>query len=286
MLKTLKKLFGKDDIDDIDLAEKIVKVAIEFENPELFTNSAKKVASELNFLEAQKLTSYFHNPPQEPEFIKSTTANYGVLGVWMGICQDAIFEILYHYKEDAIIILYMIGFGQYDWTQYKAIDVLCRLANDGIETERIVKNIGENLHHFRYEAVMPSMESLSEIENSENVPKILKKLFDEYVEDDVIDGFYILNAMAKNYPNEAKKELDFLKSLANGIGLENRSPFLDGAVMTTDENGKNTFFINGEKIEGNFNLEHQLNSALLYQYLEPNDAEINKLVSKLSDAKP
>jgi hypothetical protein len=130
MLKRIFRLFGI----DLDLKDYLIEVAKEFENEEQFKLAAKNVALKLEFERAIKLIKYFHDNPSEPESLKYKTNKYGLLGVWMNICQNSIFEILYNYKEKAIPTLYSIGFGEYDWTQYKAIDVLCRFANEGIKT--------------------------------------------------------------------------------------------------------------------------------------------------------
>lgn len=37
------------------------------------------------------------------------------------------------------------------------------------------------------------------------------------------------------------RHADFLKAIARSEGLEDRSPLLDGAIGTTDENGKQEY---------------------------------------------
>lgn len=263
---------------DLELESYLIEVAKEFEDQNQFKIAAQNIASGLEFERAKKLTAYFHNNPPEPESLKSKTAKYGFFGVWMGICQDSIFEILYNYKEQAIPTLYHIGFGVYDWTQYKAIDVLCRLANEGIRTNEIIKDIGDNINDFRYEAVFPSVESLATIPNNEGVPKIILRIFDEYSIHDPIDGLDTLRLLAVNYPNKVKSKLAFIKSIAKGEGIENRSPLLDGAVLTIDHEGNESYSIQGEEIEGNFEEVHRVSATALYYHLDTDDKEINELI--------
>ncbi len=263
---------------ELDLAEFLIEVAQEFEDSDKFKEAAYLVANRLEFSSAKELTQYFHNTPPEPEALKSKTKKYGLLGVWMSICQNAIFEILFNYKAQAIPTLYSIGFGEYDWTQYKAIDVLCRLAKDGIETDAIVKNIGEKIQDFRYEAAMPSLESLATIPDNNEVSKIILKMFDEYADGDPIDGLYILRLLAFNYPIEAKSKLSFIKAIAKGEGIENRSPFLDGAVVSVDQEGNETYSMGGQEIEGTFEETHRITAATLYFFLDQEDSEINQLI--------
>lgn len=256
----------------------LVKVGQEFEDEVRFKNAAKDVASRLPFADAARFTKYFHNTPSEPESLKSKTAKYGRFGVWMNICQSAIFEIFYNYREQAIPTLYSIAFGEYDWTQYKAIDVLCRLASDGVETDKIIAAIGAKIQSFRYEATMPSIESLAWVPNNEQVPPIILGVFDEYSNDDPIDGLNILSLLAVNYPKEAIPKLPFIKSLARGEGLSNRSPLLDGAILSYNTDGKKSYVIDGEEITGTFEETHRINATVLYFRLDPTDQEINNLL--------
>ena len=97
---------------ELDLAELLIEVAQEFEDSDKFKEAASVVANKLEFSRAKELTQYFHQNPPEPEALKSKTQKYGLFGVWMSICQDAIFEILFNYKAQAIPTLYSIGFGK------------------------------------------------------------------------------------------------------------------------------------------------------------------------------
>lgn len=274
MLKKIFRIFGI----DLELQDYLIEVAKEFENEGQFKMAAKNVALKLEFERAKNLVKYFHNNPTEPESLKNKTSKYGLLGVWMNICQNSIFEILYNYKEKAIPTLYSIGFGEYDWTQYKAIDVLCRFASEGIKTNEIVTDIGNEINSFRYEAVFPSIESLSRISNNPKIPKIILNIFDEYSNDDPINGLHILTILLKNYPAAVKSKLEFIKSIARGEGIENRSPVLDGAVLSIDKDGNESYTIKGEEIEGNFEESHRINAIALFYQLDTTDKEINELI--------
>jgi len=261
------------------LEQMLISVAQEFENNEKFQNAAQQVAKQLEFETAKHLVNYFHNTPAIPEELKGKVSKYGLLGVWMDICQDGIFEIFFNYKEAAIPLLYRIGFGVYDWTQYKAITILCRLAQEDIQANQIINDIGKQIHSFRYEAIFPSIRALSNIKNKEKVAEIILHVFDTYSKGDPIDGLYLLQYLAVNYPERAKEKLGFIKSIAKGKGTEGRSPMLDGEIGSIQEDGTITYHnVNNKPIEGNFNEKHQINAAILFGCLEPNDKEINGLL--------
>ncbi|MBO9701007.1 MAG: hypothetical protein J7604_12410 [Sporocytophaga sp.] len=266
-------------IRDFELEDILIEVAQEFDDINRFKKAAKNISSRLEFNRAKELTRYFHNNPPEPDTLKSKTSKYGYFGVWMNICQNSVFEILFNYKEQAIPILYSIGFGEYDWTQYKAIDVLCRIAIDGIQTKKIVKDIGDEILNFRYEAAFPSVESISKIPSNEEVQLILLKVFEEYSKNDPIDGLHILQLSITNYPDFTKSKLAFIKNIAQGKGIENRSPLLDGAVLSIDPEGNEGYFIGGEKIDGNFEETHRVNATILYYLLDKRDNDINELMN-------
>lgn len=196
-----------------DLEKVLIEVAQEFEDPNKFSEAAQRVAGKLTFKQAERLTQYFHDTPAAPEALKETLAKYGLLGVWLNVCQDSIFEIFFNYKEEAIPTLYALMFGEYDWTQYKAIDVLCRFAKKGIRTDGIINDIGKNLSQFRYETVFSAIESLSKIKNHKSIPKILLTTFDRYSKEDPIEGLHILQFLAINYPDQAREKLRFVKSI-------------------------------------------------------------------------
>jgi hypothetical protein len=125
---------------------------------------------------------------------------------------------------------------------------------------------------------MPSIESLANIPGNKEVPKIILGIFDEYSKDDPIDGLYILRLLALNYPNEVKSKLTYIKAIAKGVGFENRSPLLDGAVLSVDTEGNETYSINGAEVQGNFEEVHKINATVLYFYLDNEDDEINQLI--------
>jgi hypothetical protein len=68
------------------------------------------------------------------------------------VCQFQAFAILYNLGEAALLLLRKIAFGKYDWTQGNAIDILCRLAAEGVDRERTISELCRELPDMRYEA--------------------------------------------------------------------------------------------------------------------------------------
>lgn len=114
-----------------------------------FRNRAIIVANELGPTTIECLATLFHaehSPPTE------LATRFHGLGSWMTERQFAIFEIFYNFGGDSIPVLQRIAYGDYDWTQGNAIEILCRLAADNVQREQIVAGLVEHLPAVREEA--------------------------------------------------------------------------------------------------------------------------------------
>ena len=95
------------------------------------------------------LPQFFHDPPKKPDNLKE---DFNGLGDWISACQFAAFEILYNLGEAALPLLRKVCFGEYDWTQGNAIEILCRLAAEGVDRERTISDLRRELPVMQYEA--------------------------------------------------------------------------------------------------------------------------------------
>lgn len=133
-----------------DLAEALTSVAAaNLESEAAFRQRASEAARELGAGCISILPQFFHYPSDKPAGL---AGNYGGLGHWMSACHFAAFEILFNFREAALPLLRKVAFGEYDWTQGNAIEVLCRLAADGVDRERTVSDLRRELPNMRYEA--------------------------------------------------------------------------------------------------------------------------------------
>ena len=110
---------------------------------------AAAVADDLGPSSINDLASLFHAEHTPPPELASEFAG---LGAWTAARQFAIFEVFYHFGDNAIPVLKQVAFGEYDWTQGNAIEILCRLAADGVRREEIVDALIEHLPAMREEA--------------------------------------------------------------------------------------------------------------------------------------
>ncbi len=132
------------DVDAIisSLASILLKDRTEFEK------AAKQDAALLDVHDVNYLKSRFHNPPKAQPGIDE--GQFG-LGQWMAICQYVIFELLYNLHEISMPLVEQVAFGEYDWTQATALEVLCRWHVNGTLSKPIITEINRRMEDMRYE---------------------------------------------------------------------------------------------------------------------------------------
>lgn len=132
------------DIDTMisSLASILLKDRIEFEK------AAKQDAALLDINDVSYLKTRFHNPPKVHPGIDE--GQFG-LGQWMAVCQYVIFELLYNLQEISLPLVEEVAFGEYDWTQATALEVLCRWHVDGTLSKPIITEINRRIGDMRHE---------------------------------------------------------------------------------------------------------------------------------------
>ena len=148
------------------------------ESTEAFRAQAKLAATELGSECIQFIPSFFHNSPKKPTELGE---NFEGLGAWMSVCQFAAFEILYNLREAALPLLRKVAFGEYDWTQGNAVEILCRFAAEGVERDKITAELKRKLPDMRYEAHLYAAQPL--LEQAQTNPKIAEVLKELDVEE-------------------------------------------------------------------------------------------------------
>lgn len=134
-----------------EVQEVIISIAAStLQSHEAFRLRAKEMAVKLGKDSIPIILNLFHNPPEKPDYLKD---NFNRLGSWLSVCQFAEFELLYNFGSESLPAIRKVAFGEYDWTQGNALEVLVRLAADDIEREQIVNELNDKLSNVRYEAL-------------------------------------------------------------------------------------------------------------------------------------
>lgn len=161
---------------DASIKEKIEWVAaVIYEAPE-FTRRAKIAANELGAGSIHLLEIELHGTFNPPEYLSEKFAG---LGDWLAARQFAIFEILFHIGSLSLPLLRKVAFGKYDWTQGNAIEILCRLAAQNVEREKIIAELKQFIPNcdLNYEvlsyAIMPL---ISHAKFNESLQQVVREL--------------------------------------------------------------------------------------------------------------
>ena len=151
---------------------------------EQFKRGAATKAKSLKPADLRDLESMLYDPPKKPstyDFEK-----HGLSG-WLSACQFAIFELIYNLGDDALPIVRRIAWGEYDWTQGNAIELLIRFAADGIERKEIIEEIRRGFPNIRCEAQAYAIRPM--LQELDTHPQ-LRKVFDELMCVDAFQEIY------------------------------------------------------------------------------------------------
>ncbi|MPV64342.1 hypothetical protein [Burkholderia sp. BE17] len=108
----------------------ICSVAILVDDRVAFDMRATVVGRQVTPGAIDMLVSRLHTPTTPiPEAFEP---NVRGLGAWLTAWQFAVFEILLQFRESALGVLREIAWGEYDWTQGNALEILVRLAAKGV----------------------------------------------------------------------------------------------------------------------------------------------------------
>src|SRR6478609_5529192 len=129
----------------------IESVAVLIDDQPSFRAKAKEVAGRFGPNAIAELRQRFHRPSAPPP---GFTPQERGLAAWLSSWQFAIFEIIYEYREEALPMLREVAFGKYDWTQANAVELLCRLAAEGMDRERTVSDLKRALPGMRDTALL------------------------------------------------------------------------------------------------------------------------------------
>lgn len=120
-----------------------------FTAPDQFFDETKKFATNLTAADLPLLRSRFHADLPVPANVDKAPLG---LGGWLSATQYTIFQIIYHIGIAAVPMLKEVAYGEYDWTQASALEVLTRFYMDGKLPVDIIDEIDSNLAGMRYES--------------------------------------------------------------------------------------------------------------------------------------
>jgi hypothetical protein len=129
----------------------IRRIAEAIGDPPEFSRRAHETAKVVGAGAIELLAAEFHTESSPPEEIAN---KFPGLGQWIAARQFSIFEVLFCLGPASLPVLRRVAFGEYDWTQGNAIEILCRFAAHGIEREQILAGLKNAMPGFRHEALL------------------------------------------------------------------------------------------------------------------------------------
>jgi hypothetical protein len=134
-----------------EVDQAIESVAVLIDDEATFRAKAREVADSHGPWILPELQRRFHRPTTAP---RGFTARERGLGAWLSCWQFAIFEVILQFRELALPMLRKVAFGEYDWTQANAIELLCRLAAEGVDRERTLADLRREMPRMRDTALL------------------------------------------------------------------------------------------------------------------------------------
>jgi hypothetical protein len=149
-------------------------VAVQIDDDAKFRTAGRNAALELGPVAFRTLPKLFHSPPEAPNAFGFPERG---LSGWLSAWQFAIFEVFYNFGEQALPTLRQIAYGEYVWTQGNAIELLCRLAADGVCKRDILDELKREFPRLRHEARLYAVQPLLfQAEGNPNLAAVIDEL--------------------------------------------------------------------------------------------------------------
>lgn len=258
----------KEELDEL-ISGEILKIIDLYDDFNDVKASAYESAMKIGRENIQEISKFLNGKIHRPtKYINK----YGDDLEWSVVVENSILMIIYSFKEDAVPILERVS--QKNSKLYlKATNLLCKLASEGVETNKIVNWIMNNLIAFNDENKIKILGFMSQIKENNQVVGLIQHFYKGFVKDGEIEFAY---KTLKHLINAAEKytqgHLKFLKFIAMNKGTLNLEE-----IMMLEEGDPKT--INLSKIDDKLSID----AAITYFTLDKNDDDINSKIYYLSE---
>lgn len=251
---------SEDEIDELITGE-IIKVIEGKQNFEALKKSSEEAAKRIGDKYIDLLPGYIASKVSRP---RSLRTKYDALGEWQMVVENAVLMILFSYKEKGVKYLVKIVSSNRN-LRLKSINLLCKLAAEGILPDEIINTVMNNLPYFDDEDKIVIFGFMSQIKGNKQVIALIQHFYKRFVkEGDVVKGYQSLVYLINVAEKFTKGHLNFLKSMALGKNSIN----LEGIMRVEEEDGKTIQIDDIEEI-------YKVRAAITYYSLDKNDDDIN-----------
>ena len=274
-----KSSLSEEELDKLIVGEllKVVDNSISFDMMQLAAEDAAKIIGVENI---ESLTNYLHERVAKPTWIKG---RYDGLGEWRMAIENAVLMILFTFNKYGVDELLKIA-NSNTQNSLKAINLLCKNAEKGIEKEKIIDSIIYIMREFEDDKISKTLDFLSQVRNDQKVEKVLDAYYKKYIYDNNIEGAYDTTINLINVKGEfSKEQLTLLKAIAlsdnklkSYLVLKEDDGEIDLSSVSDDLRLRATL-----SFYSLHNLDEEINSRLMYLRDNSLDLELRKYLNDI-----
>lgn len=251
---------------DALILEQVLMVINNHKNFDDIEKVAAKAASNIGKEYVERLSNYIAGKVSRPSYMKD---RYDGLGQWAMVVENSVLAIIYSFKKHGVDELLKIAVSNKN-IRFKAINLLCKLANEGIEREKITDSIIFIMRDLKEENVLKILSYISQIKVSHKIERLLKLYFKKYIlENKIEEAYYIILDLINNRGELTREELTFIKSMALVEGKIDKSLILEEELGLMDLS----------KLDDEIRVE----AAITFYSIKKDDMEINDRLKYLKD---
>lgn len=233
------------------------------------------------------LPEYLIGKIGKPDRLKGKYEN---LGEWPMVVENSVLMIIFSYKEKGVDILTKIAYGN-TTLKLKAINLLVKLATEGVYTENIVDDIMNNIIKFNDNDKIVILGFASQIKENNKIIALIQHFYKEFLKDEDVESAYktlvhLINAAQRCTTGH----LNFLKFIAMDSDKIDLKKVID--VKAGDKDFIEVININEfTKIRAAltfYNINQQdedINNSLIYWCENYKDDEVKNEIKRLFESK-
>lgn len=274
------------EIEDLIISE-VLNVIQHHDKFEELKNSAEIAAKNIGEEHINLLPEYLIGKIGKPNELKGKYEN---LGEWPMVVENSVLMIIFSYKEKGIDILTEIAYGNTS-LKLKAINLLIKLAVEGISTEKIIDDIMNNIIEFSDDDKIIIFGFAAQLKGNNKIIALIQHFYKEFLKNQDVERAYEALIYLMNVAQRCTSgHLNFLKFIAMNarqIDLKKVIDVKDGEIDVIDTGHiEEITKIRAAVTFYNINQEDEdINNLLIYWSENYNNEEVKKEIKKIFECK-
>ncbi|MBQ6820042.1 MAG: hypothetical protein IJO26_01940 [Clostridium sp.] len=258
----------KEEVDEL-IYNEILRIIELYDDFEKFTLASLEASRKIGIENINEIAKFLNGKIHRPtKYINK----YSNDEEWTVVVENAILMIIYSYKGEAVKILKRVS-QKNSKLNLKAINLLCKLANEKIQRKEIIDWITHNLIAFNDENKIKILGFMSQIKGESQVVGLIQYFYKCFVKEGEIEYAYkTLKHLITAADQFTDGHLKFLKAIAMGKSTLNLEE-----IMTLEEGFPKSIEL--PKISDELSIE----ATITYYTLDNKDDDINSRLYYLSE---